>query len=55
MKIYLLNYFNSKIKHKTIILQVPKREIFLTELIILSYHIWTGDLGTKAKIDLYEM
>jgi hypothetical protein len=30
-------------------LKVPKREIFLTELIILSYPIWTGDLGTKAK------
>ncbi len=30
-------------------LKVPKHEIFLTELIILSYPIWTGDLGTKAK------
>jgi hypothetical protein len=30
-------------------LKVPKREIFLTEVIILSYPIWTGDLGTKAK------
>jgi hypothetical protein len=30
-------------------LKVPKREIFVTELIILSYPIWTGDLGTKAK------
>jgi hypothetical protein len=31
------------------LLKVPKREIFLTELNILSYPIWTGDLGTKAK------
>ncbi len=30
-------------------LKVPKREIFLTELIILSYPISTGDLGTTAK------
>ncbi len=29
-------------------LKVPKREIFLTELIILSYSIWIGDLGTKG-------
>jgi hypothetical protein len=34
---------------ETFTLKVPKREIFLTELIILSYPIWTGDLGTKAK------
>jgi hypothetical protein len=30
-------------------LKVPKHEIFLTELIILSYPIWTGDLGSTAK------
>jgi hypothetical protein len=36
-------------RHCTVHLKVPKREIFLTELIILSYPIWTGDLGTKAK------
>jgi len=36
--------------------KVPKHEIFLTELIILSYPIWTGDLwGLQQKIDLYEM
>jgi hypothetical protein len=28
---------------------VPKREIFVTELIILSHPIWIGDLRTKAK------
>ncbi len=33
-------------------LKVPKREIFVTELIILSHPIWIGDLRTKAKIDL---
>ncbi len=31
------------------ILKVPKREIFVTELIILSHPIWIGDLRTKAK------
>ncbi len=30
-------------------LKVPKREIFVTELIILSHPIWIGDLRTKAK------
>ncbi len=30
-------------------LKVPKREIFETELIILSHPIWIGDLRTKAK------
>jgi hypothetical protein len=30
-------------------LKVPKHEIFLTELIILSYPIWIGDLGSTAK------
>jgi hypothetical protein len=35
--------------HACVPLKVPKREIFLTELIILSYPIWTGDLGTKVK------
>ncbi len=30
-------------------LKVPKREIFITELIILSHPIWIGDLRTKAK------
>ncbi len=29
--------------------KVPKREIFVTELIILSHPIWIGDLRTKAK------
>ena len=38
-----------KPSHATVPLKVPKREIFLTELIILRYPIWTGDLGTKAK------
>jgi hypothetical protein len=33
----------------TIPLKVPKREIFVTELIILSHPIWIGDLRTKAK------
>ncbi len=36
-------------RHCTVHLKVPKGEIFLTELIILSYPIWTGDLGTKVK------
>ncbi len=30
-------------------LKVPKREIFVTELIILSRPIWIGDLRTKAR------
>ncbi len=30
-------------------LKVPKREIFVTELIILSHPIWRGDLRTKEK------
>jgi hypothetical protein len=30
-------------------LKVPKREIFVTELIILRHPIWIGDLRTKAK------
>jgi hypothetical protein len=30
-------------------LVVPKREIFITDLILLSYPIWIGDLRTKAK------
>jgi hypothetical protein len=30
-------------------LKVPKRKIFVTELIILSHPIWIGDLRTKAK------
>ncbi len=30
-------------------LKVPKREIFVTELIILSHPIWIGDLRNKAK------
>ena len=29
---------------------MPKREIFVTELIILSHPIWIGDLRNKAKI-----
>ncbi len=33
----------------TLRLKVPKREIFETELIILSDPIWIGDLRTKAK------
>ncbi len=32
-----------------VILKVPKLEIFVTELIILSHPIWIGDLRTKAK------
>jgi hypothetical protein len=28
-------------------LKVPKREIFVTELIILSHPIWIGDLRTR--------
>ncbi len=30
-------------------LKVPKREIFVTELSVLSHPIWIGDLRTKAK------
>ncbi len=30
-------------------LKVHKREIFVTELIILSDPLWIGDLRTKAK------
>jgi hypothetical protein len=38
---------NSRSQRQT--LKVPKREIFVTELIILSHPIWIGDLRTKAK------
>jgi hypothetical protein len=37
------------ISEGSIPLKVPKREIFVTELIILSHPIWIGDLRTKAK------
>ncbi len=30
-------------------LKVPKREIFVTELFILSDPIWVGDLRTEPK------
>jgi hypothetical protein len=30
-------------------LKVPKREIFVTELIILSHPIWIGDLRDEPK------
>ncbi len=30
-------------------LKVPKREIFVTELFILSDPIWVGDLRTESK------
>ncbi len=30
-------------------LKVPKREIFVTELIILSHPIWIGDLRNEPK------
>jgi hypothetical protein len=46
---YLVQYDMLKCFLWSPYLKVPKREIFLTELIILSYPIWTGDLGTKAK------
>ncbi len=36
-------------------LKVPKREIFVTELIILSHPIWIGDLRNEPKNDLYEL
>ena len=35
------------------LLKVPKREIFVTELIILSHPICIGDLRTKAKNRLF--
>ncbi len=35
--------------HIISMLKVPKREIFVTELIILSHPICIGDLRTKAK------
>ncbi len=38
----VLNTFKTSLK-------VPKREIFVTELIILSDPLWIGDLRTKAK------
>jgi hypothetical protein len=31
------------------VLKVPKREIFVTELFILSDPIWVGDLRTETK------
>jgi hypothetical protein len=34
---------------KTSHLKVPKREIFVTELFILSDPIWVGDLRTEPK------
>jgi hypothetical protein len=62
-KIFFLFYFPSHIpiwvwfvqktraknSHAWAPLKVPKREIFVTELIILSHPIWIGDLRTKAK------
>jgi hypothetical protein len=36
-------------------LKVPKREIFVIKLIILSHPIWIGDLRQNQKIDLYEL
>ncbi len=32
-----------------VFLKVPKREIFVTELFILSDPIWVGDLRTEPK------
>jgi hypothetical protein len=40
---------------KRVLFKVPKREIFVTELIILSHPIWIGDLRNDQKIDLYEL
>jgi hypothetical protein len=34
---------------KVVNLKVPKREIFVTELFILSDPIWVGDLRTEPK------
>jgi hypothetical protein len=40
----------SKLSHACVPLKVPKREIFITELYILSYPNWVGDLRTEPKI-----
>ncbi len=32
-----------------LVLKVPKREIFVTEFIILSHPIWIGDLRNEPK------
>ncbi len=40
--------FEGKI-NPSLILKVPKREIFVTELIILSHPIWIGDMRNEPK------
>jgi hypothetical protein len=47
---YYCTYILATYPHSQTNLKVFKHEIFLTELIILSYPIWTGDLGSTAKI-----
>jgi hypothetical protein len=39
----------AKNSHAWTPLKVPKREIFVTELIILSHPIWIGDLRNEPK------
>jgi hypothetical protein len=45
----LLPVLHLSTAHLSNSLKVPKREIFVTELIILRHPIWIGDLRTKAK------
>jgi hypothetical protein len=60
--LYLRTHFELSSQHKSCsphlftpepvsvdLLKVPKREIFVTKLIILSHPIWIGDLRNKAK------
>ncbi len=41
-----INFLNPP-SHRGHLLKVPKREIFVTELFILSDPIWVGDLRTE--------
>jgi hypothetical protein len=40
---------NLSLLHSSLSLKVPKREIFVTEILILSDPIWVGDLKNDPK------
>jgi hypothetical protein len=42
-------YISTLWEEVSILLKVPKREIFVTELFVLSDSIWVGDLRTEPK------
>ncbi len=55
-KVLYLQYLGEKKKNRHMqnitvfaYLKVPKREIFVTELIILSHPIWIGDFRNEPK------